>query len=41
VRRLCGIVLALGLGAVFDRLAEVLAEAWAKTPGTFNPIRFR
>jgi cytochrome c biogenesis protein CcdA len=30
----CGIVIALGLGAVFERFGEVLAEAWAKTPGT-------
>jgi cytochrome c biogenesis protein CcdA len=30
----CGIVIALGLGAVFEKLGEVLAEAWAKTPGT-------
>ena len=30
----CGIVIALGLGAVFERLGAWLAEAWAKTPGT-------
>jgi cytochrome c biogenesis protein CcdA len=30
----CGIVIALGLGAVFERLGAWLAEAWARTPGT-------
>lgn len=30
----CGIVIALGPGAVFEHLGEVLAEVWAKTPGS-------
>ncbi|MBW1687344.1 MAG: GAP family protein [Deltaproteobacteria bacterium] len=30
----CGIAIALGLGAVFERLGAWLAEAWARTPGT-------